>query len=153
MTVRVLIATDGSDDALAAARRAVEVLASDARIYLICVAEPPAIVSAGMESGFAGGIATPEEVDAAWAGTIEEATAALERTASAAGSATVETSVERGAPGPVLCERAEALSADVVVVGSRGLGAIRRVLLGSVSTYVVNNAPCPVLVVRAGSDT
>jgi nucleotide-binding universal stress UspA family protein len=77
-------------------------------------------------------------VDDAWAGAV--------------GAASVETSVERGAPGPVLCERAEALGADVVVVGSRGRGAIRRALLGSVSTYVVHNAPCPVLVVRAGSD-
>jgi nucleotide-binding universal stress UspA family protein len=149
MAVRILIGTDGSDDALAAARRALEVLASDATIDLICVAEPPAIMSAGMESGFAGGIATPQQVDAAWASAIGEATAALERTASAVGMATVETYVERGTPGTVLCERAKALSADVVVVGSRGHGAIRRALLGSVSTYVVHNAPCPVLVVRA----
>ena len=66
--------------------------------------------------------------------------------------ATVETHVERGGPGTVLCEHAKALKADVVVVGSRGRGAIRRALLGSVSTYVVHNAPCPVLVVRAGAD-
>jgi nucleotide-binding universal stress UspA family protein len=148
--VRILIGTDGSDDAVAAARRAVEVLASDATVNVICVADPPATVTAGMESGFAGGIATPQEVDAAWVGAIDEATAALERTASAVGPESVETSVERGSPGPVLCERAEALGADVVVVGSRGRGAIRRALLGSVSTYVVNNAPCPVLVVRGG---
>jgi nucleotide-binding universal stress UspA family protein len=82
-----------------------------------------------------------------------EATAALERTVSAIGLTTVETYIERGAPGPVLCERANTISADVVVVGSRGRGAIRRVLLGSVSSYVVQNAPCPVLVVRAGSET
>ena len=69
----------------------------------------------------------------------------------ALGTATVETYVERGAPGAVLCERAQALGADVVVVGSRGRGAIRRVLLGSVSSHVVHNAPCPVLVVRAGA--
>ena len=35
-----------------------------------------------------------------------------------------------------------------MVVASRGHGAIRRALLGSVSTHVVNNAPCPVIVVR-----
>jgi nucleotide-binding universal stress UspA family protein len=152
MAVRILIGTDGSEDALAAAQRAIDVLASDAAVHLMCVAEPPAIVGAGMESGFAGGMPTPQAVDAEWAGVIAEATAALERTVSAIGMATVETYVEHGAPGPVLSERAKALDVDVVIVGSRGRGAIRRVLLGSVSSYVVQNAPCPVLVVRAGSE-
>jgi len=151
MTARILIGTDGSEDALAAARRGLDVLASNAAVHLVCVAEPPAIVHDGLESGFAGGIATPEEIDFAWVGAIGDATAALERTADAVGPATFEMQVERGDPGPVLCELAEALSADVVVVGSRGRGALRRVLLGSVSSYVVHNAPCPVLVVRAGT--
>jgi nucleotide-binding universal stress UspA family protein len=151
VAVRVLIGTDGSEDALAAARRALELLTPDATVYLICVAETPGIVDAGMESGFAGGIASPQEVDAAWASTMRDATTALQHTAEVLANATVETSVETGEPGFVLCERAEALGADVVVVGSRGRGAIKRVLLGSVSTYVVHNAPCPVLVVRAGA--
>lgn len=149
--MRILIGTDGSEDALAAARRGLELFAPNATVDLICVAEAPAIMHAGMESGFAGGIATQEQIDAAWSDVIADATNALERTASALGSTKVETHVERGAPGAVLCERAESLGSDVVVVGSRGRGAIRRVLLGSVSTYVVHNAPCPVLVVRSGS--
>jgi nucleotide-binding universal stress UspA family protein len=37
---------------------------------------------------------------------------------------------------------------DLLVVGSRGLSAAKRLLLGSVSTALVNRAPCPVLVVR-----
>jgi nucleotide-binding universal stress UspA family protein len=151
MAVTVVIGTDGSDDAIAAAQRALEVLASDADVHLVCVAEEPAVVTAGVVSGFAGGIATPETVDAAWNTAMEEATAALERTRSALGVAIVQSHIERGAPGPVLCDRARALGADVMAVGSRGRGAIRRALLGSVSSHVVHNAPCAVLVLRAGA--
>jgi nucleotide-binding universal stress UspA family protein len=148
----IVIGTDGSEHAVAAARRGIELLAPGATVHLVCVAEPPAIATSGLESGFAGGIATADEIDAAWAAVAADAEAALERTATALGDTTVTTRVERGAPGVVLCDLAAELGADAIVVGSRGLGAIRRALLGSVSSYVVNNAPCPVVVIRAGSD-
>jgi nucleotide-binding universal stress UspA family protein len=149
--VRVLIGTDGSHDAIAAAARAVELLAS-ADVTLVCIVETPALATAGLESGFAGGVADPEQVDAAWDAAHADAHAALERTAAALSAPTVETRVEMGAPGPDLCRLAEELAADVIAVGSRGQGAIRRALLGSVSTHVVNNAPCAVMVLRAGTD-
>jgi nucleotide-binding universal stress UspA family protein len=47
-----------------------------------------------------------------------------------------------------LLEHLEAHPADLVVVGSRGLSTAKRILLGSVSSGLVNHAPCPVLVVR-----
>ncbi len=125
--MRVLIGTDGSDDAVEAARRALGVLGDATAITVVCVVEPPA--------------------------TKAEATTALDRTVAALTTTVpVDQVVEDGAPGPAICKAAGDCSADVVVVGSRGRGAIRRALLGSVSTHVVNNAPCPVLVVRTGTD-
>ena len=121
----VLIGTDGSEDALAAARRGRELLAQDATVHVVCVAEPPVVASSGMESGFTGGIATADEVDAAWTTVTAEASSALARTVEVLGGANVETHVERGAPGDALCNLAASLGADAVVVGSRGLGAIR----------------------------
>ena len=44
---------------------------------------------------------------------------------------------------------AEEIGAGLIVMGSRGLGGIRRALMGSVSDAVVRHAHCPVLVVRA----
>lgn len=42
---------------------------------------------------------------------------------------------------------------DIIVVGSRGLSAAKRLLIGSVSSALVSHAPCPVLVVRGRSPT
>ena len=150
--MQILIGTDGSHDAIAAAVRAVELLAHADVVTLVCIVETPALASAGLESGFAGGVADPEQVDAAWDAVHADARAALDRTAAALGGTTVETLIEMGAPGPDLCRLAADLSVDVIAVGSRGQGAIRRALMGSVSTHVVNHAPCAVMVLRAGTD-
>lgn len=56
--------------------------------------------------------------------------------------------VREGAAARVLVNEATELDADVLVVGSRGLGAMSGLMLGSVSDYCIRNAPCPVVVVR-----
>jgi nucleotide-binding universal stress UspA family protein len=48
----------------------------------------------------------------------------------------------------VMVQEAEESNADLIVVGARGLGAAKRIALGSVSTNVVHHAHCDVLVVR-----
>lgn len=57
--------------------------------------------------------------------------------------------VERqGDPATKIIEQAESDGADLIVIGTRGLIAAKRWLLGSVSTQVTHHAPCDVLVVK-----
>ena len=62
--------------------------------------------------------------------------------------ASVATRIHKGEPGPVIVETAKACRADLVAVGCRGLGAIKRFTLGSVSDHVVRHAPCSVLLAK-----
>lgn len=52
----------------------------------------------------------------------------------------------------IILEEAKRLSADMLIMGSHGHGALYHVLLGSVSEGVLKKAPCPVLFVPAGKD-
>lgn len=54
----------------------------------------------------------------------------------------------QGKPGEVICKIADEEKASLIVVGTRGLGTIRRTLLGSVSDYIIHHAHVPVLVCR-----
>jgi nucleotide-binding universal stress UspA family protein len=69
----------------------------------------------------------------------------------AAGATVADTHLREGdRKDSVIVEVAEKAGADLMVVGSRGLGRLKRVLLGSVSSSVTKHANCPVLVVRGG---
>ena len=60
--------------------------------------------------------------------------------------------VKEGDAKTILLNEAEVLSADCIFVGSRGIkGILNRILLGSVSSAIVTNAPCPVEVVRSAA--
>ena len=64
-----------------------------------------------------------------------------------------ETVIVRGRPADILLAEANALRADLIIVGSRGLGVTASALLGSVSAALVDHAPCPVLVARGEAVT
>lgn len=64
------------------------------------------------------------------------------------GSFKISSAILQGSPKQVIVEEAETWNADLIVMGSRGLGAWNRLLLGSVSDSVVHHAKCSVEVVR-----
>ena len=77
----------------------------------------------------------------------------LENLTSEAKAAGVNTEFTQlsGNPGRMICELADDWSADLILVGSRGLKGLKEMFLGSVSNYITHPAPCSVLLVR--SDT
>ena len=65
-----------------------------------------------------------------------------------AGEDVVQTHIRTGGTAEEIVALAEEMGAGLVVMGSHGLGGIRRALIGSVSAAVVPHAHCPVMVVR-----
>jgi nucleotide-binding universal stress UspA family protein len=64
-----------------------------------------------------------------------------------------ETLPLEGLPGPEICKAAAKRNVRLVVVGAHGWGRLGRLFHGSVSTYVLHNAPAPVLVVHGEDET
>jgi nucleotide-binding universal stress UspA family protein len=140
--MRVLLASDGSEHARAAAEwLAVFPLPLDARALVLAVHERP-------ESAL--DIPTIRDLERAL---HEEARVAAGRDAALlrARFSTLETRVVTGDPREAIVRVAAEWDADLVVLGARGLGAVASALLGSVSLAVVRDAPCAVLVVRPGT--
>jgi nucleotide-binding universal stress UspA family protein len=146
--MRVVVATDGSEAAVDAAHRSIELLRSDAKVVLVMVIpekEDPMADAGGMEGP---GI-TDEQADKDWEKATKEGIAALNRTASGI-TPDVEVRLVPAdqPPGPALVRVAAELHADVLVIGSGGKGRFKRIWSPSVSDYVVHHAHCPVLLVR-----
>ena len=55
---------------------------------------------------------------------------------------------ETGSPAVIILDFVDNHPTDLIVMGSRGLGVVKGVLLGSVSQYLVEQSKCPVLVVK-----
>ena len=56
--------------------------------------------------------------------------------------------VEIGSPAETIVDVCEREKYNLIIMGSRGLGAIQQIFMGSVSQYVLSHAPCPVMIAR-----
>jgi nucleotide-binding universal stress UspA family protein len=141
---KILVATDGSETAAQAVRAAVRL--SDkigSELHVVHVGDvPPAPYPDG------GAVVTQEELVASAEPATREVLDEKVRRIRTAGGEVAGAHLRMGTPAEEIVGAAEELGTDMIVVGSRGLGTLKRMLVGSVSESVARHAPCPVLVVR-----
>jgi nucleotide-binding universal stress UspA family protein len=143
---KILLATDGSGEAELASRTAADLAQrTGSELHLVHVGS---LVTHGAGSGVQVGPLPgvhQDELDRQAEGLLE---AEVERMKSS-GIEVAEAHLRRGRADEEVIVLAEETGADLIVVGSKGLGGVRRALMGSVSDSVVRHAHCPVMVVRA----
>lgn len=146
--MHALIATDGSDVSLEAARRGAELL-KPTKVTLLTVVDTSISVDSGA-GGFEGNLLSPSESKLARDTIMDEGRDELADTLAAIGvdPSIVEHKLVEGSAGISICLAAKQLTPDVVVVGSHGRGFFKRVVIGSVSEYVARHCVSPVLIVR-----
>lgn len=137
---KILLAVDGSEHALHAARTAAELARTmNAQEFRIVVAYdfiPPYLGEPNMQYA----------IDAR----MDEAKEVLETAVKEVGKLPCEVATEliEGSAAQAIIEVAETRGSNIIVMGSRGLGTLAGLLLGSASQKVVAHAPCPVLIIR-----
>jgi nucleotide-binding universal stress UspA family protein len=139
----ILVAIDGSSDADQALKQAIDLAASEhSRLTLFsAVVTPPAGAYIGAGGAVAATLARHAEAE-----TETILRTAAQRVPDQVSLSTVLSSEPvRHAP----IHQIKTGAHDLVVMGSRGRGAVRSVLLGSVSHYVLHRSPVPVLIVHA----
>lgn len=137
---RILVAFDGSRLAEKAFDEAVRIASSNqASLTLIAIVNDAELAT----SAFSFSKLFSQEKERAETEMLKKIQAATE-----AGVGEVQAFVEVGNPKQIIVKYAADNAVDLLVIGATGKGAITQSLVGSTTAYVVNHAPCNVLVVR-----
>jgi nucleotide-binding universal stress UspA family protein len=147
-SIKIVMATDGSEAAIDAARRSMDLLRPQAQVAVVMVIpehEDPQ-EDAG---GFEGPVITDKEADEDWKRSTAIGQSALDRTAAVLGpDVEVRLVPDEESTGAALVRVAHEMNADVLVIGSQGKNWLSRHFGGSVSDYVAHHAPGPVMLIR-----
>lgn len=143
---RVLLGVDGSAGSLGAVRHVIDLAGAGARLE--------AFVVAAQEPTYLYEVILPPDAEvlerwsaAAGRQAVEQAEALLR-----AAGIEFESEVVAGDPASVLLAAAERHRCDLIVIGARGRGPVKGLLLGSVSQAVLHGAGVPVTIVRHARD-
>jgi nucleotide-binding universal stress UspA family protein len=135
----IVVGTDGSDTATAAVEEAIQLFAA--------LKQPLHVVSAYKPLPAGGGEGIPPEFsirsDSAVQGILDDAAA---RARVRGVKANVH--ARKGDPAEAILDIAEEIGASVIIVGNKGIGSLKRFVLGNVPSKIVHNSPCSTYVVR-----
>lgn len=138
----VLIGYDGSDNAKLALRQAVEIAQSaNARLTVMSVIPDVAATVQGAWLAGANAQQLEQEMTEQVSATLEEAIAQVPE------EVPVTKMLGHGHAGPALIAAIEEQGCDLVVVGTRGRGAVKSLFLGSVTEHLVTHSTVPIVVV------
>jgi nucleotide-binding universal stress UspA family protein len=142
---KILLATDGSEEARLAAQAAAE-LSKDtgSEVHVAYVVPSPRELRGHHYYSKEVMRSVIEQAEGEARSFLEEQAKQI----GASGGKVAETHLETGDPDKEIVRLGEELGVGTIVIGSRGLGAIKRALMGGVSESVVRHAHCPVFVVR-----
>lgn len=142
MGAGIVVGYDGSEHASIAVDWAAAEAVS--RGVMLTLAAATSVPLEGMR--FGGSVLTPDAIDDLLERLQEATQARADEARKAHPGLDVGVKVALGSPASVLVEASA--NADMVVVGSRGMGGFRGLLVGSVGVQVASNAACPAIVVR-----
>jgi nucleotide-binding universal stress UspA family protein len=142
---KILLATDGSEEARQATQAAAE-LSKDtgSEVHIAYVLPSPRALRGHHLYSQEVMRSVLEQAEGEARSFLEEQAKQLAES----GGKVAETHLETGEPDKEIVKLSEELGVGTIVIGSRGLGAVRRTLMGGVSESVVRHAHCPVFVVR-----
>lgn len=138
----ILVCYDGSDNAKRALERAIEITKEiGSELSIIVAADTFNIQARYLERYY-------RDLRKVLLHDAKVQLSKASETAKTGGIASVQGSVEEGHPADMILAKAFEVNADLIVVGRRGVRGIQKYLLGSVSSSVVGNSTCDVLVVK-----
>lgn len=145
MFERILIAVDGSEGSKKALKLASKLQQTcGSELLILTVFRHHSLLEASMSMVRPD---DPESLDDSMRGYAKEVAEEAKKIASEAGAEKVRAFVKAGQPARMIVKFAEEHKADLIIVGSRGLGDMQGFLLGSVSHKVTSLASIPVMVV------
>lgn len=141
---KILLATDGSEHARLANETAVGLANSTKSELHVMTVAPGSLDPAYLVESYVSYEDALKEVEGESRRVLDEQATRIEEH----GGKVTKSYLRRGRREDEIVRLGEELEAGLIVMGSRGLGGVRRALMGSVSDFVVRHAHCPVMIVR-----